>query len=55
MSAPNADSDLIRTMNLRLVCPACGADPDTPVRLDDDSSIAAALEDGEGFGRHRSP
>ena len=32
------------------VCPACGADPNTPVRLNDDLSIAAALADGEGFG-----
>jgi len=31
------------------VCPACGADPNTPMRQDDDSSIAAALEDGEAF------
>jgi len=31
------------------VCPACGADPNTPTRLDDDYSLSAALEDGEAF------
>ena len=31
------------------VCPACGADPNTTVRSDDDSDFAAALEDGEAF------
>jgi hypothetical protein len=31
------------------VCPACGADPNTPLRPDDDSNIAAAFEDGDAF------
>ena len=31
------------------VCPACGFDRNTPMRLDDDSSLSAALEDGEAF------
>ena len=33
----------------QVVCPACGADPNTPVVLGDDSNIAAAFEDGEAF------
>ena len=31
------------------VCPACGANPDTPMRPNDDFNIAAALEDGEAY------
>ena len=31
------------------VCPACGANPNTPVRPNDDFSIAGAFEDGEAF------
>ena len=31
------------------VCPACGADPNTAVRPDDDSDLAAAFVDGEAF------
>ena len=31
------------------VCPACGANPNTPVRPNDDFNIAAALEDGEAY------
>ena len=31
------------------VCPACGADPNTAVRPDDDSDLAAAFVEGEAF------
>jgi len=31
------------------VCPACGADPNTPVVPGDDSNLAAAFEDGDAF------
>ena len=30
----------------QVVCPACGADPNSPLRPDDDSGLAAAFEDG---------
>src|ERR1017187_5726329 len=33
----------------QVVCPACGADPNTAARPDDDSDLAAVLEDGEAF------
>ena len=31
------------------VCPACGSDPNSPVGLDEDSDLIAALEDGAAF------
>ncbi|MGA2119050.1 MAG: hypothetical protein ABSH56_30405 [Bryobacteraceae bacterium] len=33
----------------QVVCPACGADPNTLLGLCDDPYLAAALEDGEAF------
>lgn len=31
------------------LCPACGANPNTPMRPNDDFNIASALEDGEAY------
>ena len=33
----------------QVLCPACGADPNNPPRLEDDPEIAAAFEDGAAF------
>ena len=33
----------------QVVCPACGADPNNPLRPEDDPEIAAAFEDGAPF------
>jgi len=33
----------------QVVCPACGADPNSPVRRDDDAKLAAAFEDAAAF------
>ena len=33
----------------QVVCPACGADPNSPPRPEDDPEFAAAFEDGAAF------
>ena len=33
----------------QVLCPACGADPNNPLRPEDDPEIAAAFEDGAAF------
>lgn len=33
----------------QVVCPACGADPNNPLRPEDDPEFAAAVEDGAAF------
>lgn len=48
MSCPECGFRLDPYNESQAVCPACGADPNTPV-LPDDSDLAAALEDGEAF------
>ena len=33
----------------QVLCPACGADPNNPLRPEDDPEFAAAVEDGAAF------
>ena len=49
MSCPECGFRLDPYNESQIVCPACGADPNVPVRPDSDSSLAAALEDGEAL------
>jgi hypothetical protein len=49
MSCPECGFRLDPYNESQAVCPACGADPNTAVRPDDDSGLAAAFQDGEAF------
>ena len=49
MSCPECGFRLDPYNESQAVCPACGADPNTAVRPDDDSDLAAAFVDGEAF------
>jgi hypothetical protein len=49
MSCPECGFRFDPVNESQVVCPACGADPNTPVRLGDDDDFAAAFEDGEAF------
>ena len=49
MSCPECGFRLDPDNESQVVCPACGADPTNSMRLDDDSKLAAAFEDGEAF------
>jgi hypothetical protein len=49
MSCPECGFRLDLYNESQAVCPACGADPNTAVRPDDDSDRAAAFVDGEAF------
>ncbi|MGA1998121.1 MAG: hypothetical protein ABSH45_20330 [Bryobacteraceae bacterium] len=49
MSCPECGFSFDPDNESQVVCPACGADPAGPLQLDDDPTLAAALEDGAAF------
>ena len=49
MSCPKCGFRLDPDNESQVVCPACGADSTNSLRTADDSTLAAALEDGEVF------
>jgi hypothetical protein len=49
MSCPECGFKFDPDNESQVVCPACGADPVGALRLDDDSTLAAAFEDGAAF------
>ena len=49
MSCPTCGFRFDPINESQVVCPACGADPNNPLRPEDDSESAAAFEDGAAF------
>jgi hypothetical protein len=49
MSCPECGFRFDPVNESQVVCPACGADPNTPVEPGDDAELAAAFEDGAAF------
>jgi rubredoxin len=49
MSCPECGFEFDPDNESQVVCPACGADPTGEPRLEDDPTLAAALEDGAAF------
>ncbi len=49
MSCPECGFKFDPDNESQVVCPACGADPNNPVRRDDDAKLAAAFEDAAAF------
>jgi rubredoxin len=49
MSCPECGFEFDPDNESQVVCPACGADPAGERRLEDDHTLAAALDDGAAF------
>ena len=49
MSCPECGFRFDPDNESQVVCPACGADPNSSMRPDDGSNLAAALEDAAAF------
>ena len=49
MSCPECGFRFDPVNESQVVCPACGADPNTPVEPGEDAKLAAAFEDGAAF------
>ena len=49
MSCPECGFKFDPDNESQVVCPACGTDPNNPVRRDDDAKLAAGFEDAAAF------
>ena len=49
MSCPECGFRFDPDNESQMVCPACGGDPNCSMHVDDDSKLAAALEDAAAF------